>query len=77
VSLSLSVSGSDLSGIKIMPRIRNTFIERDSFKADSFCRTQLNPTVSQHLIRPKTTQITFKRTPIFLDDGVSAILWFP
>jgi hypothetical protein len=37
-SLSLSMSGSNLSGIKAMPRIWNAFIERDLFNADLFCR---------------------------------------
>jgi hypothetical protein len=41
------MSGSVLSGIKAMPRIQNTFIERDSFNTDSFHRTQSNPAVSQ------------------------------
>jgi hypothetical protein len=36
--ISLSMSGSDLSDIKVIPRIWNTFIARDSFNADSFHR---------------------------------------
>jgi hypothetical protein len=42
------MSGTVLSGIKVMPRIRNTFIERDSFNTDSSCRAQSNPAVSQY-----------------------------
>jgi hypothetical protein len=44
------MSGSILSGIKAMPHIQNAFIEIDSFHADSFCRAQLNPAVSQHIL---------------------------
>jgi hypothetical protein len=35
------MSGSDLSGIKAMPRIQNAFIEIDLFNADSFHRLNL------------------------------------
>jgi hypothetical protein len=54
-----------LSGIKAMPPIQNTFIVRDSFNTDSFCRTQSNPAVSQHYININISQRPI--TPAYFD----------
>jgi hypothetical protein len=40
-----------------MPRIGNTFNERDLFSTDSFCGTQSNPAVSQQKIKERQPPI--------------------